>query len=169
MPALDAQAVCDFLLPSAYCKSMCRTGFHVLQLMHYTQNGLERYQKRIFVAMGLIAITFVVNIMIIFLSCRPFHHYWQINPNPGNVCQASISKPIVWSSFVTNVSTDIFLFMIPVPMLWKSSLRLLKKIAATLVLSAGVLIIVCATLKSVYVIVVSSIIAIPLFLLHVSS
>jgi uncharacterized membrane protein len=60
--------------------------------------------------------------------------------------------------------------MIPIPMLWKSSLRLLKKIAATLVLSAGVLIIICATLKSIYVIVVSSVLAIPhsfyMFLRH---
>lgn len=109
--------------------------------------------------MGLIVTTFIVVIMTIYLSCRPFHHYWQINPDPGNVCQAAISQPILWVSFVSNVSTDIFLFLIPVPMLWKSSLRLLKKIAATLVLSAGVLIIVCATLKSIYVIVVSSVLS----------
>jgi hypothetical protein len=40
-------------------------------------------------------------------------------------------------------------------MLWQSTLRPIKKLAATLVLSAGVLIVVCATLKSVYVLVVS--------------
>jgi hypothetical protein len=39
-------------------------------------------------------------------------------------------------------------------MLWKSSLKQYKKVAATLVLSAGMLVIVCATLKSIYVIVV---------------
>jgi hypothetical protein len=105
--------------------------------------------------MGLIATTFIIVIMTIFLSCRPFNHYWQISPNPGNACQPAISKPIVWVTFVTNVSTDFFLFMIPIPMLWKSTLRLYKKIAATLVLSAGLLIIICATLKSIYVIVVS--------------
>jgi hypothetical protein len=117
--------------------------------------------------MGLIVTTFVVVIMTIYLSCRPFHLYWQIDPNPGNACQAAISKPIVWVSFVSNVSTDIILILIPVPMLWKSSLRLLKKIAATMVLSAGVLIIVCATLKSIYVIVVSSVSTIPYFLQNV--
>ncbi|KAF2657114.1 hypothetical protein K491DRAFT_691312 [Lophiostoma macrostomum CBS 122681] len=116
-------------------------------------NGLDRYRIRIFIAMGLIATTFVALILTIFLSCRPFNHYWQINPDPGNICQAAISKPIVWTMFVTNVSTDVYLFVLPVSMLWKSSLRLLKKLAATMVLSGGLLIIVCATLKSIYVIV----------------
>ncbi|KAF1925977.1 uncharacterized protein M421DRAFT_423259 [Didymella exigua CBS 183.55] len=115
-------------------------------------SGLSTYQKRISVAMGFIATTFVVVVLTIFLSCRPLNHYWQISPNPGNSCQPAISKPIVWVTFVTNVSTDIFLFMIPVPMLWNSSLRLYKKVAATLVLSAGLLIIICATLKSIFVI-----------------
>lgn len=99
--------------------------------------------------------SFIAVIMTILLSCRPIHHYWQINPNPGNVCQPAISKPIIWVSFVLNISTDISLFLIPIPMLWKSSLRLHKKIAATSVLSAGLLVIICATLKSIYVIVVS--------------
>lgn len=40
-------------------------------------------------------------------------------------------------------------------MLWKSRLKVIKKIAATVVLSAGVFVLVCATLKSVFVLVVS--------------
>ncbi|KAJ4985320.1 hypothetical protein SVAN01_09171 [Stagonosporopsis vannaccii] len=116
-------------------------------------NGLGTYQKRIHIAMVLIATSFVAVMMTIFLACRPYKHYWQISPNPGNSCQPAISKPIIWVSFVLNVSTDIFLFFIPIPMLWKSSLQLYKKVAATSVLSAGLLIIICATLKSIYVIV----------------
>src|SRR4051812_40869153 len=100
--------------------------------MQYTQNGLKRYYVRIYIAMGLILATFVVVILTIFLSCRPFNHYWQINPNPGNMCQAAISKPILWVKFISNVSTDIFLLLIPIPMLWKSTLRPLKKITTTL-------------------------------------
>lgn len=40
-------------------------------------------------------------------------------------------------------------------MLWKSSLKLFKKVAATIVLGAGVFVLVCATLKSVFVLIVS--------------
>ncbi|KAF2622925.1 hypothetical protein BU25DRAFT_451779 [Macroventuria anomochaeta] len=130
---------------------LCVTFFYFR--LTIAQNGLGTYQKRIHIAMVLIATSFVAVVMTIFLSCRPFNHYWQVSPDPGNSCQPAISKPILWVSFVLNVSTDIFLFFIPVPMLWKSSLRLYKKMAATSVLSAGLLIIICATLKSIYVIV----------------
>ncbi|CAG5174536.1 uncharacterized protein ALTATR162_LOCUS7809 [Alternaria atra] len=116
-------------------------------------SGLQKYTTRIYIALSSIIITFIVIIFTIYLSCRPFNHYWQISPDPGNVCQAAVSKPIIWVTFVFNVSTDVYLLLIPIPMLWKSSLKQYKKVAATLVLSAGMLVIVCATLKSIYVIV----------------
>lgn len=116
-------------------------------------NGLHSYIKRIYITMGIILATWAAVICTIYLSCRPFHHYWQISPDPGNQCQAAVSRPIIWVSFICNISTDILLLMIPLPMLWQSTLKLLKKVAASLVLSAGVLIIICAILKTVYVLV----------------
>ncbi|KAE8149094.1 hypothetical protein BDV25DRAFT_141146 [Aspergillus avenaceus] len=113
----------------------------------------RRYRIPVYVGYILVIGTFVASIITIFAACRPFHKYWQINPDPGNVCQAAVSKPIVWVSFAANVSTDLYLITIPIPMLWKSSLRLVKKIASTIVLSAGVFVLVCATLKSVFVLV----------------
>ncbi|CAI6336694.1 unnamed protein product [Periconia digitata] len=116
-------------------------------------NGLKQYATRIHIVMGMIIGTWVMVIMTIYLSCRPFHHYWQISPDPGNLCYPAVSKSIVWMMFVTNVVTDIALLLIPIPMLWQSSLRRLKKVASTLVLSAGIFVVVCAALKSIYVIV----------------
>ncbi len=104
--------------------------------------------------MALIVVSFVAIVLTIAFSCRPYKNYWQVYPDPGNSCQPAISKPIILVTFVLNVSTDIFLFFVPIPMLWKSSLQLYKKVAATSVLSAGLFIIVCAILKSIYVIVV---------------
>ncbi|UDD65586.1 hypothetical protein AFCA_012762 [Aspergillus flavus] len=69
------------------------------------------------------------------------------------ICQAAISKPIVWVSFAANISTDLYLITIPIPVLWSTKLKLVKKIASTIVLSAGVFVLVCATLKSVFVLV----------------
>jgi hypothetical protein len=156
MFVVDAEAMHSILLPSAHCTTPTYS-FHLKYhpLKHHIQTGLKLYQRRIYIALGLIGTTFIAVIMTIFLSCRPFNHYWQINPDPGTVCQAAVSGPILWSSFVTNVGTDGYLLLIPIPMLWKSSLKVYKKIAATMVLSAGVLVMVCATLKSIYVIVVS--------------
>lgn len=112
------------------------------------------YTTRIYIAFASIITSFVIIILTIYLSCRPFSRYWQINPDPGNSCQAAISKRLIWVTFVFNVSTDVYLLLIPIPMLWKSRLRTYKKIAAMLVLGAGMLVIVCAILKSIYLITV---------------
>lgn len=72
-----------------------------------------------------------------------------------DVCQPAIAKPVIAVTFAANLLTDPYLIFIPIPMLWKSSLKLLKKIATTIILSAGVFILVCATLKSVFLLVVS--------------
>ncbi|KAG9252261.1 uncharacterized protein F5Z01DRAFT_638535 [Emericellopsis atlantica] len=118
------------------------------------QNGLGRpYRIRINIGFALVLGTFLAAILAIFVGCRPFNHYWQINPDPGNSCQAAISRPIIWTSFAANVTTDIYLILIPLPMLWKSTLRTAKKIASSIVLGAGIFVLVCATLKSVFVLV----------------
>lgn len=72
------------------------------------------------------------------------------------MCQPAISKPVIAVTFAANLLTDPYLIFIPIPMLWKSSLKLIKKVATTIVLSAGVFILVCATLKSVFLLVVSA-------------
>jgi hypothetical protein len=125
-----------------------------LGLTRITQSGIQTYTNRIYIALASIIITFVAVIFTIYLSCRPFQRYWQISPDPGNSCQAAVSKPLIWVTFVFNVSTDVYLLLIPIPMLWKSRLRTYKKVAAMLVLGAGMLVMVCAILKSIYLIMV---------------
>ncbi|RJE19148.1 hypothetical protein PHISCL_08511 [Aspergillus sclerotialis] len=117
----------------------------------------KRYRLSIYIGFGLVVASFIAAFLAIFLSCRPFHNYWQINPNPGNACQAAVSRPIVWATFAGNISSDIYLILIPIPMLWRSSLRMYKKIASTIVFSAGLLVLVCATLKTAYVLVLTRI------------
>ncbi|PZC87850.1 hypothetical protein A1F95_11188, partial [Pyrenophora tritici-repentis] len=114
---------------------------------------LQKLRAHVHIAFGLITITFITSLLTIYLSCQPFSHYWQIVPNPGNVCQAAISKPIIWVTFVSNLSTDVHLLLIPFLMLRKSRLKKYEKVAIMLVLGAGVLVIACATLKSIYLIV----------------
>lgn len=71
------------------------------------------------------------------------------------MCQAAISLPIIWITFASNIVTDIYLILIPIPLLWGSTLRTVKKVASTIVLGAGIFVLVCATLKSIFVLVVS--------------
>ena len=80
-----------------------------------------------------------------------------------DACHAAVSFPIVWTHLAANVLTDIYLIFIPLPMLWRSTLRTIKKVASSIVLGAGVFVLVCAVLKSVFVLVVR---ALHLLLLH---
>ncbi|KFA71447.1 hypothetical protein S40288_04305 [Stachybotrys chartarum IBT 40288] len=121
--------------------------------LRLTEGLGSRYRRRIWLGCGLVAGTYIMCVLVVFLSCRPFEHYWQISPDPGNSCQAAISLPIVWSSFATNIVTDLYLIVIPIPLLWGSTLKVMKKIASTIILCAGIFVLVCATLKSIFVLV----------------
>ena len=55
-------------------------------------NGLGRpYRIRINIGFALVIGTFIAAILSIFIGCRPFNHYWQINPNPGS--ESSLDTP----------------------------------------------------------------------------
>ncbi|KAK4184399.1 hypothetical protein QBC35DRAFT_506056 [Podospora australis] len=139
---------------SCYSTLMAALKFSMLVFYLRLTQGLGRkYRLRVHAGFALVLGGYIASILAVFLSCRPFHHYWQINPDPGNVCQAAVSRPIVWASFAANVATDIYLILIPLPLLWGSRLRLVEKIASSLVLGAGIFVLVCATLKTVFVIV----------------
>ncbi|PGH06142.1 hypothetical protein GX51_02530 [Blastomyces parvus] len=123
-------------------------------LVFYTRllGGLSRrYSIRIWFGFGLVATTFLASVISIYAGCRPLSKYWQINPNPGNGCQAGVSRPVVFSTFTASVLTDVYLIMIPLPVLWGTRLKLAKKIGATVVLGAGIFVLVCATVKTICV------------------
>ncbi|KAK5662337.1 hypothetical protein OQA88_8244 [Cercophora sp. LCS_1] len=139
---------------TCYSTLMAVLKFSMLVFYLRLTNGLSRnYRNRVHIGFALVLAGYLASVLTTFASCRPFHWYWQINPDPGNACQAAVSRPIVWSHFVANVTSDIYLIVIPLPLLWGSRLRLVEKIASTFVLGAGIFVLVCATLKTVFVII----------------
>jgi len=109
----------------------------------------SRYRRGIWIGFTLVIATFLFFLGALFIGCRPFERYWQIYPNPGRNCQPAISKPIIWTSYAGNIVTDIYLILIPMPLLWESTLKLSKKLAATFILGAGLFVLVCSTIKSI--------------------
>jgi hypothetical protein len=83
------------------------------------------------------------------------------NNSHKDSCQGAVALPIVWVTFISSVLTDLYLIMVPLPMLWGTTLKLAKKIAATFVLGAGIFVLVCSLLKTVFVITVSSLHLLP--------
>ncbi|RFU73934.1 hypothetical protein TARUN_8315 [Trichoderma arundinaceum] len=116
-------------------------------------DGLARhYRIRIYVGFAFLAASYIIVALNLYLSCRPFHKFWQIFPDPGNVCQPAVSNQIIWVYWAFNVTTDLYIISIPVPMLWGSSLKPLKKVGLMILFSGGLFVVVCATLRCVLII-----------------
>ncbi|KAL1582165.1 hypothetical protein WHR41_09040 [Cladosporium halotolerans] len=119
-------------------------------LVFYTRltAGLGRnYEIRIYVGYVVVTVSYMVIILNLFLGCHPFHRNWQINPDPGNVCQPAISGQVVWVFLAFNVITDVYLLSIPLPMLWKATIRPLKKAGLMFLFGGGTFVIACAILR----------------------
>ncbi|RYP34176.1 hypothetical protein DL767_004403 [Monosporascus sp. MG133] len=115
--------------------------------------GLDRsYLVRIYFGFGFVIVSWLAAMMTLFLGCRPFHKYWQINPDPGDVCQPAISSQIVWVYCAMNIITDLYLISIPVPLLWQSSLKPLKKMGLITLFSGGIFIMVCGVLRAALIV-----------------
>ncbi|KAK4214981.1 hypothetical protein QBC37DRAFT_472301 [Rhypophila decipiens] len=110
------------------------------------------YRLRVYIGFGLIVGGYVASIIAIFASCQPLSKNWQIYPDPGQYCYPATAPATIWTSFVSNVISDVYLILIPVPLLWGSRLRFLEKLLSTLVLGAGVFVLVCATVKTVFIV-----------------
>lgn len=131
------------------------------------------YEIRIYIGYALVGVSYLIVVLNLFLGCRPFHRNWQINPDPGgmfyfsisffaianhdrsDVCQPAVSGQVVWVYFAFNVITDLYLLSIPLPMLWKSSLKPIKKAGLMILFGGGILVIACATLRCVLIVTVS--------------
>ncbi|EFY84194.1 hypothetical protein MAC_09757 [Metarhizium acridum CQMa 102] len=116
--------------------------------LRLTRDLGRHYVVRVYIGFGLLVASWVAVLANLFLACRPFNKYWQIEPDPGNICQPTVSRHIVWVNLSLNVLTDFYLISIPVPLLWQSSMRTLKKVGLMVLFSGGLLVALCAILRS---------------------
>ncbi|KAI1634251.1 hypothetical protein F4809DRAFT_652025 [Biscogniauxia mediterranea] len=138
---------------STYCALLWSLKTSLLVFYIRLTEGLSvSYTVRIYVGFVFLGASWFAAMMTLFLGCRPFHKYWQINPDPGNACQPAVASQIVWVFCAMNVVTDLYLISIPIPMLWKSSLKPLKKVGLISLFSGGFFIITCALIRAVLIV-----------------
>ncbi|CAE7001827.1 hypothetical protein PTTW11_01300 [Pyrenophora teres f. teres] len=82
-----------------------------------------------------------------FTACRPFKGYWAVPP-PDPQCTTLVNYAIVQATF--NLSSDLFIIAVPVPMILSLKLPLKQKIGLGALFSMGVFVIVAAILTKVY-------------------
>lgn len=61
----------------------------------------------------------------------------------------------MWVYLAFNVSTDLYLLSIPLPMLWQAKLKPMKKWGLLFLFSGGLFVVVCATLRCILIVTVS--------------
>ncbi|CDM36234.1 hypothetical protein DTO013E5_9942 [Penicillium roqueforti] len=108
--------------------------------------GLQHLPTRVRLGYVLLIVTYLAAALSILLSCQPFHAFWQIYPDPGKFCQPANSPVYVFVIVILNITTDIYLLSIPLPLLWTVNINLKRKIplmalfsGATFVMIAGII------------------------------
>ncbi|KAJ3544253.1 hypothetical protein NM208_g3161 [Fusarium decemcellulare] len=114
--------------------------------------GLPPYKNRIYAGFGIIVVTYITVICSLLFSCLPFYKLWQINPDPGNHCQSAASRVYIFVVVTLNISTDVYLLFIPIPMLWSAQIRKAKKIGLIVLFSGGIFVMVAGILRAVLII-----------------
>ncbi|UNI22954.1 hypothetical protein JDV02_008797 [Purpureocillium takamizusanense] len=97
---------------------------------------------------GYVAVGFVVmEILYLGVWCRPFNQYWAVPPNSSQ-CSAATNHLI--TNAVLNISSDLMIIMIPMPILLQSRISIKKKIILITVFALGGFTILSAILNKYY-------------------
>ncbi|KAK2601785.1 hypothetical protein QQS21_004669 [Conoideocrella luteorostrata] len=97
---------------------------------------------------GYVTFGFVImEILYLGVWCRPFNQYWAVPPN-STQCSAATNHLI--TNAVLNISSDIMIILIPMPVFLQSKLALKKKLILTGVFALGGFTILSAILNKFY-------------------
>ncbi|KAF5013045.1 hypothetical protein FDECE_939 [Fusarium decemcellulare] len=113
--------------------------------------GLWAFKTRIYAGFCIIAATYIVLIFTFLFSCQPLHRLWQINPDPDNHCQPAASKVYIFVLVTLNISTDCYLLLIPIPVLWGARIATIKKIGLVALFSGGIFVMVAGLLRCILI------------------
>ncbi|KAF4345625.1 integral membrane protein PTH11 [Fusarium beomiforme] len=112
-------------------------------------SGLTHLKARVTIAYIILGVSYAVVALTILLSCQPFHHFWQVSPDPGLLCQPTKSPAYVLVVVIPNILTDIYLLSIPLPLLWGVNISLRRRLTLMLLFSGALFIMMAGTIRAV--------------------
>lgn len=89
-------------------------------------------------------ITFCLSIIFTFVECRPFSLYWVVIPDPGKCTEAIIQLFVVG---ILNMSTDLLLIALPIPILLQVHLSITKKVQLGFLFCVGFVIVIITAVR----------------------
>ncbi|OAA58440.1 hypothetical protein SPI_06513 [Niveomyces insectorum RCEF 264] len=84
--------------------------------------------------------------MVVVFQCRPIAKAW--DSSLEGHCYKLV--PMWWCTFVFNLSTDLTLFIQPIPSMWRLHLPVAKRIGIIVMLSLGLLVCIISVIRIVY-------------------
>ncbi|KAI0380646.1 hypothetical protein F5Y04DRAFT_281673 [Hypomontagnella monticulosa] len=108
---------------------------------------LGEYRTRIRVGFAMLAVTWVSDILVTMLSCRPLYMNWQINPDPGVECHPATTPYTLFGTLSFNILTSLYVFFVPLPILWMAHIKLWKKIGLILLILANCFVVAISILR----------------------
>lgn len=126
-----------------WCLKACMLFFYNRLTLNLRQHALVKITGAISVA------AYIATITVYLTSCRPLNRLWQTYPLPGRECSLNISNYL--ALVVTNVTTDLMILYIPIPILRTVQLPLRRKILFGIWLCSGVFIMVATLLRCILV------------------
>ncbi|RDA91588.1 hypothetical protein CP533_5984 [Ophiocordyceps camponoti-saundersi (nom. inval.)] len=124
-----------------WCLKLCWLFFYK-RLGHRVHN----MALKVNIGIGFCVVTFVALISVILFGCVPFEKSWQINPDPG-----ASSSLQAWVMLVCDVATDLYITLIPIPMIWHVRISKVYKIGLIIMFCGGILTMTFSIIRGVII------------------
>lgn len=103
-------------------------------LAFYYRIFVHHLFRRVVLATAAFVLAWGIGITVtLFLACRPLATYW--NPNVPGKCLVMVT--FVYFTNISNLITDIWIFLMPIPMIWHLQLQTKKKMILSLIFCIG--------------------------------
>lgn len=102
--------------------------------MYYRLTSNLREQTFVKICAGYSFCGYLASQLVLFLNCRPFSGYWALPP-PQMECATYFRFLVVQAIF--NISSDVVILAIIVPMLWKLNMSVRDKLPLLFIFSLG--------------------------------
>lgn len=117
-------------------------------LIMYTRLTLGLTANRlVYYLAGYVAVGYIASQIAFFTICIPFSGYWAMPP-PNAQCSTLTHYSLVQGCF--NISADILMLFIPLPLITKLSMPLKQKAILLVIFSLGTFVIVAAILNKIF-------------------
>ncbi|KAJ4222455.1 hypothetical protein NW760_011120 [Fusarium oxysporum] len=123
-----------------------KSSFAVLYLRINPQPVLRILNKCLIVFLAMQAIE---EALIVILQCRPVMAAYVV-PRPAHAKCLDL-RVLWWCTFVFNMCTDLFLFIQPIPAMWRLHLPVAKRLGLIAMLSLGLLVCVTSIIRIIFV------------------